>query len=280
MGKLILCAGQMAMKPYTIPLTNQKVYSIEELCYYIYHNIYGVYEDTFNEDMIQWIEEELKLTNLSDKLRQLKDNQNTLKDIVITVLCACDYYTEEEMKDLLTVIHEIEGLEPIKRQKIKGDHYLKYGHYQLSGLEYDKILDSEHIKILSEEEIGNIYHNQAIIQLHQSSISEAALTYKKAYHYNNDEESLKAYLYALKMSGSQAEYNEEIMNYNVNLDLVLEMNREWEDALIDCESSSEYKQLESILAWKNKGDLNQFYQGVDMLIEQWKEEYSYYSQMT
>lgn len=274
MGKLILCTGHTAKKPYTIPLTNQKIYSIEELCYSIYHNIYGIYEDSFDEELIMWIKEELALTELSDKLGQLKENHNTLKDIVITVLCSCDYYSEYEIKELLAFIHEIEGLEPVKRQKIKGDYYLKYGYYQLAELEYDIILSTDQTKTLSDIEIGDIIHNQAIVMLHRSSISEAAQTFKRAYNYNRDEESLKAYLHALKMSGDQKLYKQELLYYNVDMDLLIEMNREWEDAIMDCENSRDYRQLERILAWKDKGDINQFYQGVDMLIEQWKEEYS------
>lgn len=273
MGKLILCTGQTAKKAYQIPLTNQKIYSIEELCYYIYHNIYGIYEETFDEEMIRWIQEELLLPELSDKIRRLKENQNTLKDIVITVLCACDYYLEEEMKELLVIIQEIEGLQPIRRQKIKADHYLKYGYYDKAEREYERVLSSEQINIFDQEEIGDIIHNQAVLELYQGSMDTAAVLFKKAYHYNNDEESLKAYLYTLKMSNKQVEYNQELVYYNVSLDLVLGMNHEWEDAMIECTNSREYKHLENILRWKEKGDLNQFYQGVDLLIERWKEEY-------
>ena len=36
---LILCDGRLAEKPYKMPVTRQNIYSLEELCYYIYHNI-------------------------------------------------------------------------------------------------------------------------------------------------------------------------------------------------------------------------------------------------
>ena len=40
MGKIILCRGQRTDKPYVTPQTDIKLYSAEELCYYIYNNIY------------------------------------------------------------------------------------------------------------------------------------------------------------------------------------------------------------------------------------------------
>ena len=40
MGKLIFCTGQVTQKPYTFPFSKTKIYSMEELNYYLYNNIY------------------------------------------------------------------------------------------------------------------------------------------------------------------------------------------------------------------------------------------------
>ena len=42
MGKLILCSSVIAKNPYCFPMTKTKVYSIEEVCYYIRNNIYMI----------------------------------------------------------------------------------------------------------------------------------------------------------------------------------------------------------------------------------------------
>ena len=39
MGNLILCSGNLAKVPYILNNTNQQIYCMEELCYYLYNNI-------------------------------------------------------------------------------------------------------------------------------------------------------------------------------------------------------------------------------------------------
>ena len=55
MGKFILCAGPLAKEPYHFALTNTDVYSLEELGYYLYHNIYTISLKTFDEHFFRWI---------------------------------------------------------------------------------------------------------------------------------------------------------------------------------------------------------------------------------
>ena len=47
----ILCQGDLAKEPYIIPISEVPVYSLEELCYYMYHNIYTVTEGFFDENL-------------------------------------------------------------------------------------------------------------------------------------------------------------------------------------------------------------------------------------
>ena len=62
MGKLIECSGKIADKPYHFRLTDTNVYSIEEVCYYIYNNIYIIREQIFDKDFSMWLRNELGMT--------------------------------------------------------------------------------------------------------------------------------------------------------------------------------------------------------------------------
>ncbi|MFR2513182.1 MAG: hypothetical protein ACLS9K_15865 [Lachnospira eligens] len=60
MGKIILCRGQRTDKPYVTPQTDIKLYSAEELCYYIYNNIYLIGQDLIDDNQSRgWGEGEL-----------------------------------------------------------------------------------------------------------------------------------------------------------------------------------------------------------------------------
>lgn len=46
-----------------------------------------------------------------------------LKDLVVTILCGCDYYKEEEIRKLIAVMDGIANLPLHKRKKIKADNF-------------------------------------------------------------------------------------------------------------------------------------------------------------
>ena len=64
---MILAKGKIAKKPYELSYLGQNIYSIEELCYVIYHNIYGINEEFFQISLAKWMKEELGLKELADK---------------------------------------------------------------------------------------------------------------------------------------------------------------------------------------------------------------------
>ena len=83
-------AGTVAKTPYEMPYTGQKVYSIEELCYYLYHNIYSINEEFFQPSLAEWLRDEVNQGELADKISHMLQDNPKLKDLVVTILCGCD----------------------------------------------------------------------------------------------------------------------------------------------------------------------------------------------
>ena len=100
---MILAKGKIAKKPYELSYLGQNIYSIEELCYVIYHNIYGINEEFFQISLAKWMKEELGLKELAEKLEAMIVGEHGLKDLVVTTLCGCDYYNEEEIRGIVPI---------------------------------------------------------------------------------------------------------------------------------------------------------------------------------
>lgn len=205
----ILCKGELAKEPYIIPLSETPVYSLEELCFYMYHHIYSVTEEFFDEKLAVWLGEQAGLEELAEKMRVLVRDKKDLKDLVVTLMCSCDYYKEGEILQLVTVMKKIENLPAHKKNKIKADHYLRAGKYGKSLQEYKQLLYGEMAEQFSTEEYGNLLHNQAIALFHVSSFQEAANGFKEAYARNRNEQSLQQYLYALLLDGQEEKFEQE-----------------------------------------------------------------------
>lgn len=272
LGKIILCTGILASTPFHFPFTNTNIYSIEELSYYIYNNIYLVNEELFTVELADWLEKEADMTDFASKLRTLIQNKHSMKDLVVSLLCSADYYTENEIKNLVVIIDQIMNLDPLHRLKIKADNYLKYNNFKAAAAAYEEIRSSKDAIHLTEKEFGNLYHNQAIIDIHNLSFSEAAAKFKTAYQYNQEMESLHQYLYALYLNGDQGAFEQAAKEYKLSTkqkdEIVLMIKQNEEKA----KQLKVYDQIQKIFENNKVSDITSNTELNDV-IRNWKQEY-------
>ncbi len=212
----IRCYGKVADEPYTMPYTGAKVYSLEELCHYIGNNIYTITEEFFTKSLVHWLKEQADHPKLADKLDTMITNQNKLKDLVVTILCACDYYKEHEIRELIRVIDEIVSLPLHEKRKIRADNYMRAGLYARSVVAYRKLLNGAYAVNFTPEAYGNILHNQGIAHFFTASFADAERDFKEAYARNHRAESLNHYLYLLLMQGRVEDFEKECIAHGMN----------------------------------------------------------------
>lgn len=264
MGRLILCCGEKAENPWYLKETDTKLYSIEELCYYIYTNIYIISESFFTLGMAAWLEKELKLPILAEKLKKLIVKKNSCKDMVVTVLCGSDYYTEKEIKDLIQAMNSLNGMSEGQRERYKADLRLKKGRFTLAAMEYRKLLSARGEE-LTVEETGDTFHNLGIACLYTSTLEEAALHFLEAYGRNHRTESLKAYVQACKMAGREVQ--------ELSSEESLKLLDEFTESEARYKESSDYSRLEEAVEKKLEGQTSAYYEEIDQLLKEWKREY-------
>ncbi len=231
---LILCEGRVAGEPYVMPFTGQRVYSVEELCYYLYHNIYTINEEFFQESLAEWLRDETDHPALAKKLQDMMEGTPKLKDLVVTILCGCDYYRENEIRSLVEVMDEIANLPVYKKKKIKADNYLLAGHYGRSLLEYRKLLHGSFAVNFTTEEYGDILHNQGIAHFYTSSFAEAEYDFREAFARNNKKSSLRHYLWILLMEGREQDFERETASLGLSEEECEETRAMYRQALANC----------------------------------------------
>lgn len=272
MSKLILCSGARTKIPYCFASTGIRVYSIEELCYYIFHYIYMIEEDIYSDALIDWIQTELKLSERAEKLKQLKRQNADVKTMVTFVLCSADYYTEAEIKGLLKKLDNIIGMPKVRRSCIKASNCLSEGQYPEAAAEYERILESEEAKDLSPEEYGDVLHNLAIAKVHTSGLKEAAQLLYQAYERNHREESLCQYLYALRLLEHEVLYRDKLEEYQVGEELQTTLDHFMEQKSEEAELSEQMAMIRFLKNMKEKGQMLEFYKKTEELLETWKAE--------
>ncbi len=230
----ILCDGRLAERPYKMPVTRQNIYSLEELCYYIYHNIYTITEDFFQESLADWLREETGHPALAKKVHNMLGSDMKLKDMVVTILCGCDFYRESEIRSLVMVMDEIANLPIHKKIKIRADNYLRSGRCGRSLLEYRRLLQGSLAMNFSTEEYGDILHNQGIAHFYACSFAEAERDFKEAYARNNKKVSLRHYLWVLLMQEKEELFESEAVSFGLSPDEINSVLIQYKEASAQC----------------------------------------------
>ncbi len=264
MGRLILCFGEKAEKPWYIKETDTKLYSIEELCYYIYNNVYIISQAFFTLELANWIEKELGLWETAGKLKGLILGRNSCKDMVVTVLCSTDYYLEEEIKELLQVMDALSHMSEGQRKKYKADLWLRKGRPAMAFMEYRKLLESQSDG-LTPEETGDVLHNLGIACLYTGGLPEAAQYFLEAYGRNEKEESLKAYVEVCQMAHIEVGQ----VSLEEKKKLLADLERSKKEYL----QTEDYQKFWKAVEKKHKGQPGIYYEEIDRLLNEWKQEY-------
>lgn len=273
MGKLIQCSSPIAKKPYYFRVTDTNVYSIEEVCYYIYNNIYMMQKEMFNNDFAAWLREELKMEDTAYKMEKLIDGDNSLKDIVVTLCCSCDYYEEKEIHELIKIMDETRNLPMRKRQKIKADNYLRCSLYEKALEEYNNILKSDNMLAADISEYGIIYHNIGVAYAGLCDFSKASEYFLQAYEKGKDKESLREYIYCLLFTQDKDKYELVCKQFDITESERDIIKKDFDETNRLNALSKEVGRISRLRETLKAGYLEEYYEKVENYIKCWKNEY-------
>ena len=144
MSGYILCQVKRAKLPYYIENISTNIYSIEELCFYFYHNIYLLDSTILNEELCFWIRDQLGLKKLADNLyKHLDDDDMKVGDFILPVFKEINYLSLEEFRKLNQQIQQLAKEPEVLHQKRKGDYLMEHGKYVNAIKVYQKALRQE-----------------------------------------------------------------------------------------------------------------------------------------
>ncbi len=98
MGRCLLC-GKEANLPYEVEELDIRLYTIEELCYYIYHNLPLLGDDFISDRLLYFIRDELDLPEIADKIVRFYSSPSDQDSTLLMLLSEVGYYTDYELQD-------------------------------------------------------------------------------------------------------------------------------------------------------------------------------------
>ena len=204
---LIICDSHRAISPYVFPETGRNIYTIEELVNYLYNNIYLVKEDFLNEELIKFLELELKNEDLGQKMRLLLEKGASLSLILITLFKEVDYYDSEEIRIIEPVIESMETANPVLRKYSVATSYIKNNCISNALKLLEEIDFTNKEDNLPENFYHKAKHNIGVCKARLFEYEEAAVCFEEAYKEGGLEESRLMALRARVLSDTKPNVN-------------------------------------------------------------------------
>lgn len=202
MGRMILCRAGKASVPYYVHDLGLHLYTAEELCYYIYNNLFLLNEDFLGEPLFRFIGEELKLKRLEEKVRALAKGGEFTAALLEILKDIC-YYNEQELEEFKKRCEKLKRSKPYEVLKNRGDYMAGQKKYKKALWYYDRILNSRNQKEIPASYLGKVWYNKGACYAGIFSPQEAASCFIKAYGLLKDDSILKE-LYLLSRMWPEA----------------------------------------------------------------------------
>ncbi len=253
MGSIILCHKQKAKHPYEISRVHRRIYTIEELCYYICNHLYLIDYTIVNEVLCNWLEEELGLLELSENLRHILSQHGSNEQFIMTILASSSIYSMGELNEIQSVLDKLKNQKPIEKEKFKADNLLESGAVKSSIQIYQSILhedsDMDQPVGMDKKFYGKVYACLGSAYGKLFLYREAAEMYETAYQICEDKALLKAYVYACYRYMAEDEYQILLQKSQVYRDIDLKLREEMQETEQHLKFSFQEDTLEK---WKDQ----------------------------
>ena len=206
MSGYILCQVKKAEKPFYIENISTNIYSIEELCYCLYNNLYLVDSSLISNQLCTWLEEELDLPKLAAKLKPFIGKEAGLEEILYPVFKEINYLAYEELRSLNARIETRNAEAEEIREKRKGDALMENRMYVNAIRVYQKLIEKEDAAAISDEMRERIFHNQGCAYSYLFQMDKALDCFWMAWQVKKSEEALKTYLLAYRSVHTQEDF--------------------------------------------------------------------------
>ena len=270
MGKVIVCSGKLADNPYVIKEVGKKLYSIEEICYYVGTNVYSIDLSFFSPELISFIKDELKLSVVANKLKSLVSGNYMLNDVITALFCSCDLYSKEEILKIIGLVKSLAEMPAWERNAYIGYKKLSEGKYLLALKYFRGTLKEES---LVANDYGVVLRAMGICHIYVSSFKEAADCFYKAYKYTQDKKVLMLALLALKLGNPDKEFNERASEFTKDESIIVEAEKIWKEAEKNALSGLNAGNINHMFEKLKTDKVTEGYKEIEVKLQQFKAEY-------
>ena len=217
-----LCQNKKAENPYFIENVSTNIFSIEELCYYMYHNP-ALLDATFvNQNLTDWVGTELGLVRLASAMNRALTENESLSGFVLPAFREISYLTYEEIKEYTALLEKLAHASVPVRIKMKGDALVRCGKHFGAIDAYRLAIEEARTSVKDTVFLSSLWHNKGTAEMKMMLYGEGLASFEKALLLDDTKENRMTYLTALLITRPSGKAEEEISRRSFDPGLVSE----------------------------------------------------------
>lgn len=205
-----LCLLKQAEKPYYIENIRTGIYSLEELCFYLYNNICLIDASIINEGLCDWIRDELKLPRLYRQLYEQLEKQESAAFFVLPIFREAGYLSHQEMHEFQDRLTKLEVQSEDMKQKLRADYLVREKMFARAIGEYRRILGHRNPGKLGTQFYAAIWNNLGAAYAGLFQFEQAAECFWESYSLLQTKETFRKYISALPLFLTEEEYQKRL----------------------------------------------------------------------
>ncbi len=209
MGNLILCRSVEAEQPYYVEKLGVRLYTGEELSYFIYNNPMLIEPDMLDERLFAFIEEGIKMPALAEKLRRWKPEAD-YRELLLIILQDIHYYSSQELQQFQAELTRLAKAGPDELMVEKADYMAGIGRYYDAVRLYDRLLSGKADPALGEAFYGRVSYNKGIVNAKLFLYRAAMDSFARAYELMPGENVLKS-MYEVHLMDESVEMPSQLL---------------------------------------------------------------------
>lgn len=215
-----LCLVQRAKRPYYIENIRTGIYSLEELCYYLYHNIYLIDESIMNEGLCDWVRDELGLPRLYRLLYEQVEKKEGAAWFVFPIFREIGYLNAQESREFQEQLARLEVQPEEMRKKLRGDYLVKEKMYGRAIGEYQRILARKNPGKLGVQFYAAVWNNLGAAYAGLFQYERASECFLEVWNLTRTKEAFRKYVSTFPLYLSEEEYQKKLKELDADPHLV------------------------------------------------------------
>lgn len=189
MGLVTICKYKRTKTPFFVEQAGLNLYSLEELAWFLYHNICLADRRMFDDRLCRWIGEEVCYPELAKRIRNGIASGSNFQNLVLSVVGSVDLFSSRQLTELGERLKGLASLQEQERLKMRADELLDNRNEWAAMEEYRHILRMHQNNRLGMSFYGAVWNNLGVCYARQFLFAEAADCFETSCEYYPDEET-------------------------------------------------------------------------------------------